>query len=283
MPMNRITVRDLQKHKDDRSHFAMLTAYDHWMARLLDDAGIEVLLVGDSLGMVMLGHDSTLPVTMEQMLHHVQAVVRGTRRALVVGDMPFLSYQVSLEETVRNAGLLLQRGGAQAVKLEGGRALTGRVATLVESGIPVMGHLGLTPQSVNQFGGYRVQGRSKDAAQRLLDDALALQEAGAFAVVLECIPAELAERVTATLSIPTIGIGAGVHCDGQVLVTHDMLGLVEGVLPRHVKVFAALGESIKNAVATYKREVEQADFPTKAQSFAADPAMLHALNEGKSA
>jgi 3-methyl-2-oxobutanoate hydroxymethyltransferase len=256
----------------------MLTAYDHWMARLLDEAGIEVLLVGDSLGMVMLGHDSTLPVTMEQMLHHVRAVVRGAARALVVADMPFMSYQVSLEETLRNAGQLLQLGGAHAVKLEGGRSVVGRVAALVDSGIPVMGHLGLTPQSVNQFGGYRVQGRSTDAARRLLEDALELQAAGAFSLVLECIPAELAERVTASLSIPTIGIGAGVHCDGQVLVTPDLLGLVGGASSRHVKVFAALGDSIKTAVTTYRQEVEGSAFPTPAQSFTADPAMLRALD-----
>ncbi len=279
--MSRITIRDIHKLKQQGRKIAMLTAYDYWTARWLDGAGIDLLLVGDSLGMVMLGHDSTLPVTMDEMVHHVKAVVRGASRALVVGDLPFMSYQVSVEDALRNAGRLLQEGGAQAVKLEGGGAMAGRVAALTASGIPVMGHLGLTPQSVNQFGGYRVQGRTADDARRLMDDALALQEAGAFAVVLECVPGEVAERITRALTIPTIGIGAGVHCDGQVLVTHDMVGLVPDRPPKHVKVFAALGEALQAAVRTYKAEVEAGQFPTGAQSFTAEAGVVAAL-EGRS-
>src|SRR5580704_5388947 len=217
----------LKEMKQRGEKIAMLTAYDAMMARLLDRAGIDVLLVGDSLGMVLLGYQTTLPVTMDAMVHHTAAVSRGAERALVVADMPFLSYQISLAEAVRNAGRLVQEGGAKAVKMEGGRAVLETAARLVDIGIPVMGHLGLTPQSVNRMGGFRQQGKSKEAAQRLVEDAKALEAAGIFAIVLESIPADLAKTVSAELNIPTIGIGAGPHCDGQVLVSYDVLGLTE--------------------------------------------------------
>ncbi|HEY4000062.1 MAG TPA: 3-methyl-2-oxobutanoate hydroxymethyltransferase [Candidatus Xenobia bacterium] len=275
--MPRITVLDLQKFKTQRHRFSMLTAYDHWTARLLEQAGIEVLLVGDSLGMVMHGHESTLPVTMDMMVAHAQAVARGTEHALVVADMPFLSYQVSVEDALRNGGRLLQQGGAGAVKLEGGRAVAPQIAALTAAGIPVMGHLGLTPQSVHQLGGYRVQGKTATDARRILDEARTLQDAGVFALVLECVPRAVAERITAALSIPTIGIGAGPHCDGQVLVTHDMLGLVGGPRPRHVKIYAPLGDAVTEAVRRYREEVAAGVFPGEAESFGSSPEVAAAL------
>lgn len=263
----RVSIHDLKKMKQRGERIAMLTAYDYPTARLLDDAGIPVLLVGDTLGMVMLGHETTLPVTLDVMIHHTKAVIRGARQALVVADLPFLTYQVSADEAVRNAGRLLQEGGAHAVKLEGGAPVVETVARLVGVGIPVMAHLGLTPQSVHQLGGYRVQGKTPRAIQRLLDDARALEAAGAFAVVLECVPAAVARLVTEALEIPTIGIGAGVGCDGQVQVITDLLHLLPGPLPRHAKPYLEAGDLIREAVGNYLADVQSGAFPTEEQSF----------------
>ena len=260
--VKRVRVPDLESMKRRGERIAMLTAYDYTMARLLDRAGIDVLLVGDSLGMVVLGYETTLPVTIDAMVHHTRAVSRGAQRALVVADMPFLSYQASVSEAVRNAGRLLQEGGAAAVKLEGGQAVMDVVARLVEVGIPVMGHLGLLPQSVHQLGGFRQQARLREHADRLLDDARALEASGAFALVLESIPVEVARTVTAELRIPTIGIGAGPYCDGQVLVSYDMLGLSQDAMPPFVKQYADLGEQAVAAARSYAEEVRAGCFPT---------------------
>lgn len=265
--MPRLTTLNIRQMKDKGERIAMVTAYDATFARLIDDAGAELLLVGDSLGMVVQGRDSTLPVTMEQMIYHCQAVVRGSERALVVGDLPFMSYQISVERALENAGRLLAEGGCQAVKLEGGERSVGAVKTMVEAGIPVVGHLGLTPQSVNALGGFKVQGRAEGSVERLIADAQRLEDAGAFAVVLETIPAPVAERVTAAVTIPTIGIGAGPHCDGQVLVCYDMLGLFEGLTPRFVKRYAELGDAIRDAMGSYVAEVKSGAFPSEEHSF----------------
>ena len=256
-----VTVRDIQAFRERGERFAMLTAYDALSARLLDEAGIPVILVGDTLGMVMLGHDDTLPVTVDQMLHHTAAVRRGAKNAFVVGDMPFMSYQASIDEGFRNAGRFLKEAGANAVKLEGGGRVLELVGRLTDSGIPVMGHLGLTPQSVNQFGGYRVQGRSDEQAHQIVKDAKALEAFGAFALVLEAVPSGVAREVTESLRIPTIGIGAGAHCSGQVLVFHDFLGITEGRAPRFVKRYASLGEEIKSAAGRFAREVAEGTYP----------------------
>jgi 3-methyl-2-oxobutanoate hydroxymethyltransferase len=259
-----ITVHDLRTWKAEGKRFAMLTAYDYPTARILDEAGIPVLLVGDSLAENVLGYETTLPVTMEEMLHHTRAVARGARTAMVVADMPFLSYQVSVEEGVRNAGRFVKEAGAHAVKLEGPQLeLTAR---LVELGIPVMGHIGLTPQSVHGLGGYRVQGRGEEAARRLLDQALAIEKAGAFSIVLEAIPAELAREITARVQVPTIGIGAGPHCDAQVLVLTDVLGLSERV-PRLAKAYADLRGAIAAAARAFAEEVAAGTFPDEAHSY----------------
>ena len=256
-----VTVRDIQAFRERGERFAMLTAYDALSARLLDDAGIPIILVGDTLGMVVLGHDDTLPVTVDQMIHHTAAVRRGVTNALVVGDMPFMSYQASIEDGVRNGGRFLKEGRAHAIKLEGGGRVLELVHRLTDAGIPVMGHLGLTPQSVNQFGGYRVQGRSDEAAHQIVKDAKGLEASGAFALVLEAVPSEVAREVTDSLRIPTIGIGAGPHCSGQVLVFHDFLGITEGKAPRFVKRYASLGDEIKAAAATFAREVTEGTYP----------------------
>ena len=256
-----VTVRDIRAFKERGERFTMITAYDAHSARLLDEAGIPLILVGDTLAMVMLGHDTTLPVTVDEMLHHTRAVVRGRKEAFVVGDMPFMSYQGSIDEGIHNAGRFLKEAGAHAVKLEGGGRVLDLVARLTEAGIPVMGHLGLTPQSVNQFGGYRVQGRGDEASHQILKDAKGLQAAGAFALVLEAVPAEVGDEVTRSLEIPTIGIGAGAGTDGQVLVWHDFLGITDGKLPRFVKRYANLGEQIKSAAATFAAEVADGTYP----------------------
>ncbi len=260
-PTRPVRVPDLKAMKRRGEKIVMLTAYDASMARLLDRAGVDVLLVGDSLGMVIMGCETTLPVTMEAMLHHVRAVRRGARRALVVADMPFLSYQVSLEGAVRNAGRLIQEGGASAVKLEGGRPVLEVVRRLCDIGIPVMGHLGLVPQSVHKLGGFRPRARDEREAAQLLEEARELEAAGAFAIVLESIPADLARAVTASLEIPTIGIGAGPHCDGQVLVSYDIFGLYEGPRPPFVKQYARLGELMVEAARAYAEDVRQGRFP----------------------
>lgn len=270
--MSRLSIHKLRDWKTQRQRFAMITAYDYPSARLVEQAGIPVILVGDSLGSVVLGYDSTIPVTLEDILYHTRAVVRGTEKAIVVADMPFMSYQANADEAVRNAGRLLQEGGATAVKLEGGAHVAPLVRRMVECGIPVMGHLGLTPQSVNQFGGHKVQGKTPAAAAKLLNDARALEEAGAFAIVLETIPAPLARAVTERLTIPTIGIGAGPHCDGQVQVLHDLLGIYDDRRPlRHAKRYAVLGETIREAVRSYIGEVEGGAFPGAEHSFEMEP------------
>ncbi len=255
-----VSVADLQAAKARGERFAMLTAYDYPTARTLDDAGVPVLLVGDSLSDNVLGHDSTVPVTVDDMLHHTKAVVRGTRRALVVADLPFGSYQVSVEDGLRASIRLVKEGGANAVKAEGGGTVVELARRLVRSGVPFMGHLGLTPQSVNLLG-YRVQGRDADAAEAILEDARALEKAGAFAIVLECVPADLAGRVTDTLAIPTIGIGAGPRTDAQVLVFHDLVGLSEGRKPRFVKQYADTRAVIADAVKAFTAEVAAGDYP----------------------
>lgn len=263
----RVTAPALMKLKKDGQKIVMVTAYDYTMARLVEAAGVDVILVGDSLGMVMLGMETTVPVTLDHMVWHTASVVRGARRPLVVADLPFMTYQQSVTAALESAGRLLKEGGAQAVKLEGGQAVLPQVRALAQAGVPVMGHLGLTPQSVHAFGGYRVQGRGQDAAERLLEEARALEEAGAFALVLECIPASLGQRVTEALAIPTIGIGAGAACDGQVLVLHDLLGMFSELQPVFVKRYARLGESITEAVESYAREVRQGEFPTPEHSY----------------
>jgi 3-methyl-2-oxobutanoate hydroxymethyltransferase len=262
-----VTTSVIGEMKKNGEKITMLTAYDYSTAALLDEAGVDILLVGDSLGMAILGYDSTLPVTMEDMIHHTRPVARAARHAMVIGDMPFMSYQVSVEEAVRNAGRLLQEAGAHGVKLEGGREVAEITRRITSAGIPVMGHLGLTPQSVHKFGGYKVQGREDAAARRILEDSKILEEAGAFSIVLECIPAGLAQQVTDSLGIPTIGIGAGVHCDGQVLVVNDMLGMFEKFTPKFVKKYAELNVGMKESVKQYLNEVRQEIFPDKEHSF----------------
>src|SRR6266542_2735627 len=260
----KIRVPDLALMKERGERIVMLTAYDATLTRLFDRAGIDLLLVGDSLGNVILGFDTTVPVTLDAIIHHTRAVTRAANRALVVADMPFLTYQVTAEEAMRNAARLFQEGGAAAVKLEGGRAVAETVRRITAAGLPVMGHVGLTPQHVHRLGGLRRQARNEEAAQELILDALALEDAGAFAVVLEAIPDTVAETVTSRLKIPTIGIGAGPHCDGQVLVSYDVLGLFDGFVPPFVKQYAQLGELILNAVKNYADDVRQGAFPQPA-------------------
>jgi len=267
MANEQVTTAYFRAAKKEGRRITMLTAYDYPMARMIDEAGIDSILVGDSLGNVVLGYDSTIPVTMDDMIHHIKAVTRAVKRAMVVGDLPFLSYHLSREESVRNAGRILQEGGARAVKLEGGREVAEAIRAMVAAGIPVMGHLGLTPQSVNQMGGYRVQGRDEAAARRLIEDALAIQEAGVFAVVLECVPVPLAKLLTEKLEVPTIGIGAGPYCDGQVLVTHDMLGMYGGFSPKFAKRYVQLHEDISRALRAYREEVQEGGFPGPEHGF----------------
>ncbi len=266
MSSRKVTVRTLRQKKRRGEPITMMTAYDYPTARWVDEAGIDVILVGDSLGMVVLGYPNTLPVTMEAMLHHAKAVARGAKRALLVGDMPFMSYQVSIETALRNAGRFLQEAGMDAVKIEGGREQVDTVRALVEAGIPVMGHIGLTPQKVMQFGGFRLQGRTAEAAKRLVEDALALQEAGCFALVLEMVPAQIAGYITQRLDIPTIGIGAGPDCDGQVLVFHDLVGMFEEFTPKFVRRYANIGAEIRKALQAYKEDVEARRFPASEHS-----------------
>ncbi len=275
--MPRVTIRDVARMKARGELIPMVTAYDYTTARIADAAGIPILLVGDSLGMVVLGYDSTIPVTLDDMIHHVKTVVRGSERALIVADLPFMTYQVNPTQALTNAARLMQEGGAQTVKLEGGESVAETVARIVQAGIPVMGHIGLTPQSVNAFGGYRVQGRQREEAVQLLKDAQALQDAGAYSVVLELVPAPLARLISQRLTIPTIGIGAGPGCDGQVQVLHDMLGLFTDFVPRHAKRYANLGETMKDAFVQYAREVRDGEFPTDRESFDMDEELLNDL------
>ena len=274
--MMRVRTSKLMEMKQAGEPIVCVTAYDYSMARLVDEAGIPVVLVGDSLGNVVLGYDSTIPVTLDDVLHHTRAVVRGTKDALIVADMPFMTYNVTVEDALRNAARLLQEGGAQAVKLEGGAFVAATVRRLTETGIPVMGHLGLTPQSVHQLGGYRVQGRTADQARRLLDDALAIEDAGAFAIVLETVPGNVAQAVTGRLTVPTIGIGAGPGCNGQIQVLHDILGL--GIRqPRHAKRFAELNTVTLDALRAYRDEVSARSFPTADHTTEADAAVVAEL------
>ena len=268
----KVTTLTLRAKKERGEPISMLTAYDYPTALAMDQAGVDAILVGDSLGMVVLGYENTLPVTMEEMLHHSRAVSRGAKSALLVGDMPFMSYQVSVEEAVRNAGRFLQNGGMDAIKLEGGRERVAAIRAIVEAGIPVMGHLGLTPQSVHQLGGFRAQGKTAKAAQRLLEDAHLLEEAGCFSLVLESVPAQLAEYISQQISIPTIGIGAGAGCDGQVLVTHDLLGLFDRFTPRFVKQYADLHAEMQKAFASYIADVQSLQFPAAEHTISMEPA-----------
>ena len=273
----RVTINDIKEMKSKKEKIVMLTAYDYSTAKLVDEAGIPLILVGDSLGMVMLGYESTIPVTMDEMIHHTKAVVRGTKQALVIGDMPFMTYHTSISDALRNAARFIQEGGAQAVKLEGGVTVAETVKRIVECGIPVMGHIGLTPQSIHQLGGHKVQGKTPEAAERLLKDARALEQAGAFAVVLELVPAPLSRLITQKLSIPTIGIGAGPDCDGQVQVINDLLGLFSDFVPKHAKQYAKLAGTIKTALADYIAEVKAGKFPTAEHSSTIDESLLEEL------
>jgi 3-methyl-2-oxobutanoate hydroxymethyltransferase len=270
----RITIQQIQEMKERGERIAMLTAYEYSIAKLLDAAGVQMMLVGDSLASVVLGYETTIHATMDDMVRHTQAVVRGTERALIVGDLPFMSYQVSSEEALRNAGRLMREGGAGAVKLEGGVTVAETVRRIVQAGVPVMGHIGLTPQSVHQLSGHKVQGRTAEVAARLLADAVALEQAGAFAVVLEGMPTLLASEVTRRLRIPTIGIGAGPECDGQVQVIHDLLGLFTDFVPRHARKYADLGKQIKDAARRYADDVREGTFPTAKESFSMDATVL---------
>jgi 3-methyl-2-oxobutanoate hydroxymethyltransferase len=276
----RVTITDIKEMKQKKEKVPMLTAYDYVTAKMVDEAGVPLILVGDSLGMVMLGYESTIPVTMEEMIHHTKAVVRGAKKALVVGDMPFMTYHISISDSLHNAARFIQEGGAQAVKLEGGEVVTEIVRRLVGCGIPVMGHIGLTPQSIHQLGGFKVRGKGLEEARRLLNDARMLEEAGAFAVVLECTPAPLSKLITQELAIPTIGIGAGPDCDGQVQVVSDILGLYTDFVPKHAKQYARLAGEIKTAVSSYISEVKSHGFPTAEQSYTMDESLIRQLKAG---
>ena len=267
MDRKRVTIPQLTEWKKNQRKITALTAYDYTFARLLDESGIDVILVGDSAGMVAMGYENTLPVTMDEMIHHTRGVRRGVQHALLVGDMPFMSYHTSAEDTIRNAGRFIQEGGAEAVKMEGGSRVFDKISAVVQAGISVMGHVGLTPQSVHQFGGYRVQGKNYLDARQIKKDALDLQKAGVFSLVLEGIPMELAAEITAELEIPTIGIGAGPHCDGQILVTQDMLGMNLDFAPKFVKKYAELGTAVRSAVQDYADEVQSGAFPDEAHSY----------------
>ncbi len=267
MKTSKVTIHTLRQMKARGDKIAMLTAYDATFARLLDEAGADVLLVGDSLGMVIQGHETTLPVTLDEIAYHCRAVARGARRAHVVGDMPFMSYQASIEQGVTNAGKLMKEGGCHAIKLEGGAVHAELIKRLVSAGIPVMGHIGLTPQSYHQLGGFKVQGRDPGGRERLLADARVLEDAGVYSIVLEAIPADIAEDITSQVSIPTIGIGAGSGCDGQVLVSYDALGMDETFKPRFVRRYATLGSTIKDAITHYVADVRAGSFPSDAESF----------------
>ncbi len=274
----RITINQIKEMKPKGEKISMLTAYDYGTARIVDEAEVPLILVGDSLGMVVLGYESTIPVTMEEMLHHTKAVVRGTRRALIIGDMPFMTYHISTADALKNAARFIQEAGAQAVKLEGGVNVAEKVQRIVECGIPVMGHIGLTPQSIHQLGGFKIQGKTPEAAARLLEDALALEKAGAFAIVMETVPAPLAALITQKVSIPTIGIGAGIGCDGQVQVINDILGSFTDFVPKHAKQYVRLVDIMSSVITEYHNEVKSGKFPTEAQSFTMDESILAELS-----
>ncbi len=265
--MKKMTIPDIKSRKNSGKKITVLTAYDYPWARMIDQTGIDIILVGDSLAMVVLGHSDTVSVTMEEMLHHSRAVTRGVERALVVSDMPFGSYNSSIPDAIKNATRFLKEAHADAVKLEGGRVMADTVEAIVAAGIPVQGHIGLTPQTATSLGGFKVQGKSAEAAKQLIDDAQALEDAGCFSIVLEAIPAPIAKIITESVNIPVIGIGAGVDCDGQVLVTHDLVGLFDGFTPKFVKQYSQISEVITEALGSYKQEVEAGTFPEKAHSF----------------
>lgn len=271
------TVLTFKQAKAEGKKLSMLTAYDYSMAKIIDESGVHGILIGDSLGMVVKGEEDTLAVTMEEVIYHTKAVKRGAKNALVVSDMPFLSYQVSIEQAVLNAGRLVKEGGASAVKLEGGANVAAQVKAIVDAQIPVMGHIGLTPQSVNAFGGFKVQGKSEAAAKQLIEDAVLLEKAGAFSIVLEGIPEKVAELITKAVSIPTIGIGAGKHCDGQILVYQDMLGMFSDFVPKFVKQYANLGTIMKEAITSYVNEVQEGAFPEEKHTFKIDENELKKL------
>ena len=275
----RVTTSDIRKMKTEGKRFAALTAYDAVTARILDEVGVPLLLVGDSLGMVVLGYENTIPVTLADILHHTRAVVRGSRRALIVADMPFMTYHRSMDQALENAGRCIQEGGAQAVKLEGGRVMAETIERLVAVGIPVLGHIGLTPQSVHQLGGFKVQGKTLDAARRLVDDARAVESAGAFAVVLECIPAEVARLITERLSIPTIGIGAGPFCDAEIQVSSDILGWLPNFTPKHTRPYAHFAEEAAAAFRSFQEDVAAGSFPTAKESFSVPDDVLVQLRK----
>jgi 3-methyl-2-oxobutanoate hydroxymethyltransferase len=282
MERKKVTAVTLKEMKDRGEKITMVAAYDYPTARMVDEAGIDAILVGDSLGNVILGYRDTLAVTMEEVIHHCRAVARGAVRALVVGDMPFLSYQASVEDAVRNAGRLIKEGGAEAVKVEGGRAVADKIRAIIQAGIPVMGHLGLTPQWIHQLGGYRVQGRDQAAARAILEDAEMLDEMGVFSMVLECVPWQLAKIITERVSVPTIGIGAGPYCDGQVLVLHDLLGMSVGELvPKFVKRYAQLNELIEKALINFRDEVKSGRFPSLEHAYAMKDEELKKLLESE--
>lgn len=271
------SVLTFSKKKSEGKKITVLTAYDYTMAKLFNDSGVDIILVGDSLGNVILGYEDTLSVTMDDMVRHCGAVARAADKAMVVADMPFMSYQPSVEEALRNAGRLMREGRANAVKLEGGTRVCPQIRAMVDAGIPVMAHLGLTPQSINAFGGYRVQGKTQDQAAKMLSEALAVQEAGAFSLVLECVPMQLASLISQKLNIPTIGIGSGAGCDGQVLVAQDMLGMTTGSIPKFVKCFAPVGEIIKQAASDYIQEVENGTYPSEEYSFSIGDEIIEKL------
>ncbi len=275
----RVSINQIKEMKQKGEKISMLTAYDYITARIVDEAGIPLILVGDTLGQVILGYESTIPVTMADMLHHAKVVVRGTKKAMVIGDMPFMTYHVSVEDALRNAARFIQEAGTQAVKLEGGVTVAEKVQRIVSCGIPVMGHIGLTPQSIHQFGGHKIQGKTPEVAARLLKDAKALEKAGAFAIVLETVPAPLAALITKKVSVPTIGIGAGISCDGQVQVITDILGSTVGYIPKHAKQYAKLSDTMSSAVAAYYEEVKSGKFPTEAQSFPMDESILAEIDK----
>lgn len=273
----RKTIRDIKNYKSRGERFAMVTAYDYTSAKLVEAAELPIILVGDSLGQTMLGYDSTVPVTMDEMVHHIKSVVKGTKNAHIVGDLPFMSYHADIGEAMRNAGRLMKEGGCQSVKLEGGAFMAETVSRIVQAGVPVMGHIGLTPQAVNQLGGYRVQGKTSKAAVKLMEDARALEEAGAYAIVLEVVPAELAGLITERLSIPTIGIGAGPQCDGQVQVFQDLLGLDLDFSPKHARAYANGGEMFRNAFSQYAADVRQGEFPGQSESISINKDVLNEI------
>ncbi|HBF35940.1 MAG TPA: 3-methyl-2-oxobutanoate hydroxymethyltransferase [Firmicutes bacterium] len=274
----KVTVTTFQEMKETAEKITMLTAYDYTMAKIVDGSEVEAILVGDSLGMVMLGYPDTTGVTMEDMLHHTKAVSRGVTRAMVIADMPFLSYHLGIPQSVKNAGRLIQEGHAQAVKMEGGQEIIPDIRAIVRAGIPVMGHLGLTPQSIHTIGGYFIQGKSKEQAEKLIADALALVEAGVFGIVLECVPAELAAMITKKVTVPTIGIGAGAGCDGQVLVIHDLIGMLQGKVAKFVKQYGQIGHFMEEAISRYVQEVKNGVFPDAEHSYPIENAALNPAN-----